>query len=176
MLPDQRKALYMEQYGLSSLASETLVTDAQTADYFEKAAALCRYPRLLGNLITTEAYRLMDAEEADILIQPLHMAALADLLGEESISFSTAKRALTELWQTDQDPRTWVQDHDLMQINDPAQLIPTVEAVLAQEARLAERYRSGKANALQALTGKALAATGGKGNPAVLQRLLKERL
>ncbi len=176
MLPDQRKALYMEQYGLSSLASETLVTDAQTADYFEKAAALCRYPRLLGNLITTEAYRLMDAEEADIPIQPLHMAALADLLGEESISFSTAKRALTELWQTDQDPRTWVQDHDLMQINDPAQLIPTVEAVLAQEARLAERYRSGKANALQALTGKALAATGGKGNPAVLQRLLKERL
>ena len=63
-----------------------------------------------------------------------------------------------------------------MQINDPARLIPVVEAVLAQEGQLAARYRSGKANALQALTGKAIAATGGKGNPAVLQRLLKERL
>lgn len=176
MLPDQRKALYMKQYGLSALACEALVTDAQTAGYFEEAAALCRYPRLLGNLMTTEAYRLMDGEDGTIPISPLHMAQLADMLGDEAISSSTAKRALAGLWQADQEPRDWVLAHDLLQINDPDLLIPAVEAVLAREGRLADRYRSGKINALQALTGKAIAATGGKGNPSVLQRLLKERL
>ncbi len=176
VLPDQRKALYQEQYGLSALASEALVTDPQTAAYFEEAAALCHYPRLLGNLITTEAYRQMDGEGATIPLLPLHMAQLADLLGEEAISSSTAKRALAELWQHDQNPKDWVLEHDLMQINDPDQLVPVVEAVFSQQDQLVARYRSGKTNALQALTGKALAATGGRGNPVILQRLMKERL
>ena len=126
--------------------------------------------------MTTEAYRLMDGEDGTIPISPLHMAQLADMLGDEAISSSTAKRALAGLWQADQEPRDWVLAHDLQQITDPDLLIPAVEAVLAQEGQLAGRYRSGKANALQALTGKAIAATGGKGNPSVLQRLLKERL
>ena len=41
-LPDERKALYQEKYGLSPLAAEFLVMRKEIADYFEAAAALTK--------------------------------------------------------------------------------------------------------------------------------------
>jgi len=38
MLPDQRKQVYQEKYGLSSLTAENLVTRKDIADYFETVA------------------------------------------------------------------------------------------------------------------------------------------
>ena len=55
-LPDARKKKYVGEYGLSAHDAEQLIANKYIADYFEAAAKLTAYPKLLANLMTGELF------------------------------------------------------------------------------------------------------------------------
>ena len=56
-LPDARKAVYMEQYGLSAYAAEQITCQRSMADYFEQTVSFCHYPKICANLLLSEGLR-----------------------------------------------------------------------------------------------------------------------
>lgn len=122
VLPDDRKAKYMADFGLTAYAAEQLVSDKALAEYFEAACANSRAPKVLGNLMITEIFRLLPPESAAIPISPAHMGRLADMVEEGVISSGVAKRVIAALWEQDQDPDAWVEANGLKQLNDEAAL------------------------------------------------------
>lgn len=178
-LPDERKARYMEEYGLSSKDAEQLVAERTIADYFEETAKRTAYPKHVVSLLTTEIFRLLSlrpSEEPAIPVSPDHLARLADLLGEGRINSGTGKRLLGQMWEDDADPERLADEQNLWQISDPAALLPFAREAIEKNPRSADDYRKGKTQALQALVGHCLRATGGQGNPQVIRSLLEKEL
>lgn len=176
VLPDERKAMYIEQYGLPSRDAEQLVAEQAVADYFEAAAKQTAYPKTLVGLLTTEIFRLLPADSTDIPVSPAHLARLADLLGEEKINSGTGKKLLGQLWEKDADPAVLAEDQSLWQISDENVLRPLAREAVEKNPRSVADYRRGKVQAIQALVGQCLRATGGQGNPQIIRRLLEQEL
>ncbi|MGZ4334930.1 MAG: Asp-tRNA(Asn)/Glu-tRNA(Gln) amidotransferase subunit GatB, partial [Gaiellaceae bacterium] len=61
-------------------------------------------------------------------------------------------------------------------VADEAELVPVIDAVLAGNPQQVETYRGGKEGVLGFLVGQVMKETGGKADPKVVNRLLRERL
>lgn len=175
-LPDERKKTYVERYGLSPYNGELLTGQKEIADYFEAAAAESANPKILGNLIISEVFRLLPPESADIPIPPADMAKIADMLGEGTINSGTAKKLVDLLWQQGGDPAKIVEEQGLGQINDRAALADVVATVISANPKSVEDFKKGKLQAAKALMGQAMAKTGGRGNPNIIQELIDAEL
>ena len=173
MLPDERKKLYTETYGLTAYDSEVITNELAVADYFEKTACATRYPKLAANMLITDILRNYDSETGDLPVKPERLAALADLLGDGKINSSTGKKIVGELLVSDFDPAVYVAEHGLEQINDRAVLEQAVREVLMSDAKSVTSYKAGKTAALKALIGKVMAKTGGKANPVTVNELMQ---
>src|ERR671926_757934 len=94
-LPDQMRARFMEQYGLSEYDTGVLVADRDLALYYDKVAAVSGIdPKQAANWVTVELRgRLNDGgiEVSDSRVSPERMAELIGLVGEGTISRSAAK-------------------------------------------------------------------------------------
>ena len=175
-LPDQRKREYMETYGLSAYDGEVLTTDMAIADYFEKAAAQTRYPKLVANMLLSEVMRLAGGEESVCKILPQRMAVLADLSGDGVINSATVKKLIKELWEADFDVAENVEREGLAQISDETVILQWVQEAIQQNPKSVADYRKGKKAAAKAIVGKVMAASGGRANPIVVDRLVEAQL
>lgn len=171
-LPDQRKARYMQEYGLTAYAAEQLTIQREIADYFEQTAALTQYPLLVANMILSDVARLLPAEETDIPIAPAHFAAIAQMAGEGRINSGTCRTLVQTLWEQDADPELVVKEKGLEQISDEAELTGFAREVIAEQAKSVADYRAGKTAAFQALVGQIMKKTRGRGNPVKIQEIL----
>ncbi len=174
-LPDARKARYMERYKIAPADAEILVSEREVADYFEQAAAQCAYPKALSALMLGEVFRLLGTETA-IPIPPEHLAKLAEFVGQEKISAAAAKKAIAALWEKPEAPEAYLERMDLWQQSDESILEPIARNAVRQCEKSVADYRKGKKQAIGAIIGQAMAQTGGKGNAAVLRRLIEKIL
>ena len=174
--PDERKAAYLERFGLTAADAEALVSQREIADYFEAAAAHSKGVKTLAHLITSEVFRLLPVGETRIPIAPAHLGRIADLLEEGRINSGTGKRLIQALWEEDQDPEALAEREGLWQQSDEGVLRPLVEQALIENEKSVSDYKNGKRQAIQPLIGQVLKKTAGKGNPVVIRRLLEELL
>ncbi len=173
MLPDERKALYTEKFGLTAYDSEVITNELAVADYFETAAEKTRYPKLAANMLITDVLRACDTESGMLPVKPERLAALSDLLGDGKINSLTAKKIIAALLESDFDPEDYVMAHGLEQINDRAVLEEFVREVLASDSKSVSSYKAGKTAALKAVVGKVMAKTAGKANPITVNELVE---
>ena len=175
-LPDERKAQYVKRYGLSPYDAQMLVMERAIADYFEKAAAQTKAPKILANLMLSEVYRLLAPEQTDIPIDSAHLARLADLLADGRVNSSAGKKILSMMWEQDRAPELYAEEQALWQISDRKVLEPIVREVLEANEKSAADYRRGKKAAIQSLIGQTIKKTGGQANPTVVRELLERFL
>ena len=176
-LPEQRKARYISELGLSEYDADQLSSDTALADYFDKAADKTRYTKILVNLLLGEIARLSVGEEFFCPIDPDTLANVSELLGEERINSSSAKKLVGILWSSPEASLTEiVEREDMWQINDTKVLerIAT-EAIEASQKALAD-YKSGKSFALRAIVGKAMAQSRGKANPQLIESIILDMI
>ena len=175
-LPDARKKKYMEKYGISAYISEKIISDMDIADYFEKVATLAKTPKVVANILVGEVARLNTAEMFYCPISAANMAKLSDLISDEVINTSTAKKLIARMWETDFDPVVIVEKEDLKQINDRDFLVKIATEVIGNSPKLVSDYKNGKQQAIKALMGQAMSKTTGKANPVVMEEIIKNIL
>lgn len=173
-LPDARKKKYMEKYVISAYISEKIISDMDMADYFEKVATLAKTPKVVANLLVGEVARLNTAEIFYCPISAANMAKLSDLISDEVINTSTAKKLIARMWEADSDPVMIVEKEDLKQINDRDFLVKIATEVIENSLKLVSDYKNGKQQAIKALMGQAMGKTAGKANPVILEEIIKK--
>ena len=176
-LPMAKAERFVTQYGLTKQDAAVLCSDFALSAFFEEAAAITPYDKLLSNLIQTDLLRLKG--EGDSFVSPVsakRLAELCTLVGERRINNSTAKKLLIRLSKSDFDLIRVVRDEHLEQISDPEQLrVLVVETIKAQPKAVSD-YQNGKRAALRALEGMAMAKVGGRADPVLLEQLFLEAL
>lgn len=175
-LPDERKAGYISQYGLSSYAAEQLVSSKTMADYFEKAAAQTHAVQTMANLITTQVFRLLNTEDEEPPLPEARLAKIADMAADGEINGGSAKKMIDALWRLDEEPEAYAARNGLMQVNDEAQLRKAAQQAIKDHPDMVEKYRKGKLTMKKALMGAAMRLCAGQADPVLLQRMIDETL
>lgn len=179
-LPDTKRARFSADYGLSPYDARLLVEERAVAEYFE-AAVLGKPGRAkaAANWISGELFRLMNEsgqsiEQVEITAQALN--ELIDLVDSGAISNRSAKEIFEEMYRTGRPPGQIVQARGLTQISDTAEIEAAVARAIAGNPQAVADYRGGKETAAKFLVGQVMKETKGRANPALVNRLLAEKL
>ena len=156
-----------------------LTESRELADYFEAAARASGSPKAASNWVMTEVLRKLKESGGGPAQAAVAPAALADLIGlveAGTISGKTAKEVFERMWSSGEPARAIVEREGLAQVSDEAPLRAAIAEVVASSPEQAATYRSGKASALGWFVGQVMRRTGGKANPQLVNKLLKEAL
>ncbi|HYR93838.1 MAG TPA: Asp-tRNA(Asn)/Glu-tRNA(Gln) amidotransferase subunit GatB, partial [Methylomirabilota bacterium] len=179
-MPSQRRARFVSAYGLSDYDARVLVSDKALADFFEEAVkAAGGDAKAVANWVTGEVLRYVKNDGGSIArtkLRPQHIGSLVKLIKSGELSSTAAKDVFAEVWQSGAEPAAVVKAKGLAQISDEAAIAAAVDAVLAENPKAIADYKAGNARALGALVGPVMKRMGGKANPAVINKMLAERI
>lgn len=182
-LPRARAARYVADHGLSPADAAILVADKALADFFDATVALrggaAEPARKAANWLVGEVARLVNETGLPVAawkLTPAHLAAVLALLDGGAINGPGAKVVVEEVFRTGAEPAAVVKEKGLTQVSDSGAIEAVVDEVLAAAPAEVERHRSGKKDLTGFFVGQIMKALKGKGNPAVVNALLKKKL
>lgn len=175
-LPAEKAKRFEESFGISRNDAKILTSEPGIASWFERAAEKTQYPRNAANLFLTGLIASVGTDPFTCPVPAERLSELADLEGSGRISASTARKLLSRLTESDFSPAEIAEREGLCVIRDEKFLSDAVDRVLAREEKILADYRGGKTNALRALQGKAMAECRGRAEPALLMRILENKL
>jgi aspartyl-tRNA(Asn)/glutamyl-tRNA(Gln) amidotransferase subunit B len=177
-LPRQRRQRFIDQYGLPEYDADVLTVTKQVSDYFESAVQLHNQPKSVSNWIMGDIMRnLSDARDiAGFTVTPVHLAAMIALIDKGTISGKIAKKVFEQMAATGKMPEEIVQEQGLVQVSDCGELENAVQAVLDANPQMVQDFRSGKDKVFGFLMGQVMKSTKGKGNPQLLNDILRKKL
>ena len=106
-LPDDKRARFIESYGLSDYDADVLVAEQASADFFE-AVADGRDGKVAANWVINELFGRLNKDDKDFSDSPVsaeQLGAIIDLIGEGTISGKIAKDLFEIVWRDGGDPR-----------------------------------------------------------------------
>jgi aspartyl-tRNA(Asn)/glutamyl-tRNA(Gln) amidotransferase subunit B len=179
-LPRARRQRFVSQYGLPAYDAEILTQSRALADYYEEAVRAHDNPKALSNWIMTELLREVGGDDEAAVarspIPPGHLAGLVRLIDDGTISGKIAKDVLSRMLTSGEEAATIVRREGLTQVADAGALEALVDQAIAANPKAVADFKSGKAAASKAFVGHVMKASGGKANPAMVDRLVKEKL
>ena len=165
---------YTNELKLNSEVANTLARDKQLSSLYEEALTTYSSPINIANLITNEVARELKNKSIDELkFTPKQIATLIKMVDDKTISTKIAKQVFEEMSKNGEEPTQIVESKGLIQISDPAVILPIIEDIIAKNPENVEKYRAGNSKLFGFFVGQVLKATGGKANPKVVNELLK---
>ena len=112
------------------------------------------------------------------LFSPDGFIELAQMVEKNELSSTAAKEVFNQLLTSDKSPREIAESKNLLQVSDESAIAAIVEEVLADPASAASiaDIKAGKDKAIGYLVGQIMKKSQGKANPALAQKLIRERL
>nr|WP_294551211.1 Asp-tRNA(Asn)/Glu-tRNA(Gln) amidotransferase subunit GatB [uncultured Rhodopila sp.] len=177
-LPDAKRARFMQSYGLSPYDAAVLVADKATADYYETVAR-GRDPKIAANWVTGDFFAALSRlgrsiEDAPVTAEAL--GGLLDLMADNTINGRIAKDVFEAMVETGWDASTIVKEKGLQQVTDTGAIDAAVDRILAANPDKVAEYQSGRDKLFGFFVGQTMKAMAGKGNPALINETLKQKL
>lgn len=176
---DEKKARYIKEFGLPEYDADIITLYKKMADMFEETTAICKLPKKVSNYLMGETMKLLKAankEPDELSFSPENLAKLIMLAENGTINGSVAKDVFKKIFEEDINPEKYVEENGLKMDNDEEGLKATIEEIVAKNPQSVEDYKNGKDKAIGFLVGQTMKATGGKANPGVINKILKEIL
>ncbi|MBY0333488.1 MAG: Asp-tRNA(Asn)/Glu-tRNA(Gln) amidotransferase subunit GatB, partial [Acetobacteraceae bacterium] len=173
-LPDARRARYVAM-GLSPYDAHVLTLEKETAAYYEEVAR-GRDAKTAANWVTGDLFAAINRTRRSIQDPPVpaaHLGALLDLMGDGTLSGKLAKEVFEAMVEEGKSPGAIVEERGLRQVTDTGAIERAVAGVLAANADKVAEYKSGKDKLFGFFVGQVMKAMQGKGNPALVNEVLK---
>lgn len=183
-LPDAKRARLMKDYELPAYDASVLVSEMEIASYFEEALKHLdpqthKTIKLLANWLIGDVFGALNREDKtieDCPVSPAHLAGLITQIQNDVISGKIAKEVFLLMWTTGQDAVSLIKEHGLQQVSDDGAILAIIEGVLKENPAMVADYKGGKEKLLGFFVGQVMKVMGGKANPELVNRLLKEQL
>ena len=176
-LPDEKKARFIADYGLSVYDADVLVSERATAEFYE-AVAKGRDGKSAANWVINELFGRLNKESKGIDQSPLsasQLGAILDLIAEGSISGKIAKDLFDIVWNEGGDPRAVVEARGMKQVTDLSAIETIVDGIIAANPDKVAQAKA-KPTLIGWFVGQVMRASGGKANPQAVNDLLKRKL
>lgn len=176
-LPDEKRARFESEYGLSHYDAGVLTADAGRAVFFETVAT-GRDSKLAANWVTQELFGYLNKEDielADSPVSAVQLGGLIDLISDDTISGKIAKTVFAKMIEEGGDAAAIVEREGLKQVTDTGAIEAIVDEIIAANPEQAASVKE-KPKAMGWFVGQVMKASQGKANPAAVNKILKEKL
>jgi glutaminyl-tRNA synthetase len=164
---------YTNKLKLNSEVANTLARDAKLSAFYAEALEAVNSPVGIANIVSNEVARELKTKEiSELKFSPKDIAQLIKMVDNETISTKIAKQVFEEMVKSGTNPTQIVESKGLVQISDPAVILPIIEEIIAKNPENVEKFRGGNKKLLGFFVGQVLKATRGKGNPKVVNELV----
>ena len=176
-LPDEKKARFIRNYGLTDYDSSILTADVTHANFFEEVSKQ-RDGKLSANWIINELFGRLNKEELTIENTPVsaeQLGDIIDLISSNEISGKIAKELFEIVWNEGGNPKKIVKDLGMKQVTDVGSIEAEVDKIILENP---DQVAKAKINPKLAgwFVGQVLKATSGKANPSVVNELIKNKI
>lgn len=176
-LPDEKRARFVEQYGMTEYDASVLTAEVENATYFEEVAS-GRDGKLAANWVINELFGRLKKEDHTIEESPVSAAQLGqiiELISSDTISGKIAKQVFEIAYTSGRDPAEIVETEGMKQVTDTGAIEAVVDQVIDDNPAQVEKA---KANPKLAgwFVGQVMKATGGKANPKAVNQLVAQKL
>jgi aspartyl-tRNA(Asn)/glutamyl-tRNA(Gln) amidotransferase subunit B len=196
-LPAQKRKRFLEEFGLPAADVENLVNWKELAGYFEEVVSeidewanvgegLKPSPTERQSLIKQAANWCLQDFSAmlnaklinpnDSTVKPENFAELLKLIQQGKISVSAAKTVFKVMFEKGGEPLSIVSDLGLEQTSDAGAISSAIDKVIAANAKAVADYKAGQQKSFGFLVGQTMKELKGKGNPGVINEVLKKKL
>lgn len=176
-LPDIRRERFINEYGLSPYDSNILVSEKETADYFEEAAKNSN-SKLVCNWVIGELFSVlnkMNKTLEDCPIRAEDLGELVNLIDDETITGRIAKDVFEIMLETGNNPKTIVDENNMKQVNDLSEIESIIDKIIENNPDQVEALAE-KPNLIGWFVGQAMKETQGKANPKTVNEILSKKL
>jgi len=176
-LPDDKRARFESEYGLSRYDAGVLTADSERAEFFE-AVAKGRDAKLAANWVSQELFGYLNREDLELAASPVSAAQLGelvDLISNDTISGKIAKDVFARMIDGEGNPGDIVERHGLKQVTDTGAIEAIVDQIIAENPEQAASVKE-KPKAMGWFVGQVMKASGGKANPGAVNQILKQKL
>lgn len=176
-LPDQKRARFESEYGISHYDAGVLIADADKAAYFETVAK-GRDAKLAANWVTQELFGFLNKEGLELGDSPVSAEALGGLIAlisDDTISGKIAKDVFARMIAGEGEAAVIVEMHGLKQVTDTGAIEKVVDEIIAANPEQVEKVKE-KPQTLGWFVGQVMKASGGKANPKAVNDILKAKL
>lgn len=179
-LPSIKKDRFKTQYKLNEYDIDILTNNRELSEYFEKTIEDTDLnPKTTANWIITEVLALANKKNLSVTEYPVSFKNLQNLLSNvqnDVISNKQAKDVFERMWNNGEDAQNIIESEGMKQISDIDELNKIVDNIIKNNYKSVEEYRNGKDKLLGFFVGQVMKETKGKGNPKVINEILKEKL
>jgi len=182
-LPEKKKDRFVKEYGLPLYDADLLTGSKEMADYFEAVAGAGeKVPaKEISNWILGSVCGIINAAECDITgfskkVSPENLKKLIGNVHSETVSTTSGKAVLEEMYKTGKNSDTIIKEKGLFQISDTSEVSEMIAEVVKANPKAVADYRDGKEQAVKFLVGQVMRATRGRINPNTAAELIKEKL
>ncbi|MDB5178780.1 MAG: Aspartyl/glutamyl-tRNA(Asn/Gln) amidotransferase subunit [Patescibacteria group bacterium] len=175
-LPADLRVL-LAKVGISPRDAEVLVGEPELARVWYEAHKLePKHARFVFTWLAGPEIKLREDHGPESQLTPRILNQVAAMAAAGQLSSTNAKELLGLLRAHAADPSKLASERGLMQESNEGELAKIVEQVMADHPQAVADYRAGNQRAFGALVGASMKATKGKGNPPLINQLLKDRL
>jgi len=176
-LPDQKRARFEKEYGLSRYDAGVLTSDAGEAEYFE-IVAKGRDAKLAANWVSQELFGYLNKEGLELSRSPVSASALGgliELISASTISGKIAKDVFARMIAGEGEAAAIVEKHGLKQVTDTGAIEKVVDEIISAHPEQVAKVKD-KPQTLGWFVGQVMKASGGKANPQAVNDILKKKL
>ncbi|MEO3477203.1 Asp-tRNA(Asn)/Glu-tRNA(Gln) amidotransferase subunit GatB [Phaeobacter sp. CAU 1743] len=176
-LPDEKKARFIADFGLTDYDASVLTADVESAAYFDEVAK-GRNGKLAANWVINELFGRLKKEDHDITdspVSPAQLGGIIDLISSDAISGKIAKDLFEIVYTEGGDPEQIVEERGMKQVTDTGAIETALDEIIAANPAQVEKA---KVNPKLAgwFVGQVMKATGGKANPKAVNELVAKKL
>ncbi|MFT6509967.1 MAG: aspartyl-tRNA(Asn)/glutamyl-tRNA(Gln) amidotransferase subunit B [Parvibaculaceae bacterium] len=172
-LPDDKKARFVSDYGLSIYDAGVLVSEKVRAEFFEDVAK-GRDAKMASNWVTGDFFGALNKAGLTIETSPVNakqLGELIDLIKDDTISGRIAKDVFEIMFETGDDPAKIVDEKGLRQVTDLSAIEAAIDEVMAANPDKVQQAIE-KPKMVGWFVGQVMKATSGKANPQAVNKLL----
>lgn len=169
-----RRERYVTEYGIAEQVASVLSSDRYFSDLFDGARNTAN-TREAANIITTDLMGLLDTREKrrSSKLTPALLGSLADAVVSSKLTRNLAKISLAEMVKTGEDldtisSRLGLDDSPVLDINS------IIESVIQENPKAMKEARTNP-QVINYLVGMTMKKTGGKADPGLVSKRLRER-
>ena len=179
-LPEARQTRFKHEYNLSSSDAYQLSHDRASADYFEMVCThTSAAPKTVANWMIGDLSAALNSSGLEIKDSPVNSTRLANLLEritDHTISGKIAKEVFALIWESSDSVDQVIADKGLRQITDSGEIEAIITNILLTHSAQVAQYKDGNQKVFGFFVGQVMKQTGGKANPAQVNKLLHNKL
>ncbi len=176
-LPDEKKARFVRDFGLSEYDASVLTADVESAHFFEKVAS-AGDGKLAANWVINELFGRLKKDDRDITespVAPEQLGGVIALIVKGDISGKIAKDLFEIVYTEGGDPAKIVDERGMKQVTDTGAIEAAVDEVIAANPEQVAKARENPKLAGW-FVGQVMKATGGKANPKAVNEIVAQKL